>query len=72
MTELFGSGISRHWYVDARLLMLLPKVKVAMGTSESFMHHPANDRSWPKIASDEVFASVRFEEIRLLESASQR
>ena len=22
-----------------------------LGTSESLMHHPASDRSWPKIAS---------------------
>lgn len=28
------------------------------------MHHPANDCSWPKIVSDEVFASVGFGENR--------
>lgn len=25
--------------------------RMATGTSESYMHHPASDRCWPKIAS---------------------
>ena len=33
-----------------------------LGTSEPFMHHPANDRYWPKVASDEAFTSVGFGE----------
>ena len=32
----------------------------ALGTSESLMRHPANDRSWPKIAAGKEFASVCF------------
>ena len=35
----------------------------AMGTLESFMHHPANDRSWPKAEAQVTFFSVSFGEI---------
>ncbi len=34
----------------------------ALGTSESFMHHPANDRCWPEIASCGEFVSGSFGE----------
>ena len=36
---------------------------VAKGTSESFMHHPANDRSWPKAEAQVAFFSVSIGEI---------
>ncbi len=31
-----------------------------LGTSESFMHHPASDRYWLKVAAGDQFDSVGF------------
>jgi hypothetical protein len=36
--------------------------KSAQGTSESFMHHPANDRSWPFSEAQDALLSVCFGE----------
>jgi len=37
------------------------------GTSESFMHHPANDRCWPKVAAHDYATGVCFGHLAVID-----
>jgi len=54
-----GSGLRNgRPYVSRRLPPTLMLRGSVVGTSESFIHHPTNDRSWPFSASVITFTSV--------------